>query len=132
MNKYSIDQLRKEHNAMLDSIEIDMAADELLRRFNLPTRTAKRKSKRIAAQDQELYFIRCGDTVKIGRATYPEMRLTELQTGAPGRLYLLAHFPNMGHKEKECHKRLAHLRVHGEWFWHTEEIDALIKELENG
>lgn len=77
---------------------------------------------------QELYFIACGDLVKIGRSVDPASRLTALATGAPGELRLLATFPNLGARESECHRRLQHLKVHGEWFLRTGEVDSLIRE----
>ncbi len=81
---------------------------------------------------KSLYFALCGDAVKIGVSSSPESRLDALQVGAPSKLYLLATIPEMGKKEAECHRRLAHLQLHGEWFRYTEEVDNLIKELQNG
>lgn len=79
---------------------------------------------------KSLYFVACGDTVKVGVSNYPEVRMEALQTGASGKLTLVASIPNAGHRENECHKKLAHLRLYGEWFWYTEEVNALIKELQ--
>jgi len=76
-----------------------------------------------------LYFAKCGDAVKIGVSRDPEVRLDELQCGAPGKLVLLAVIPGAGTRERECHRRLTHLHIHGEWFRHTEEVDSLIAEL---
>ena len=52
-----------------------------------------------------------------------------LATPAPFSVDLIASLPRAGHREAECHKRLSHLRVHGEWFRYTEEVDALIEDL---
>lgn len=79
--------------------------------------------------EKALYFAQCGDAVKIGVSSTPDVRVETLQTGAPGRLTLLAVIPKSGDKEADCHKTLNHLRIHGEWFRYTEEIDALIREL---
>lgn len=76
-----------------------------------------------------LYFIGCGDAVKIGRSKDPSARLDSLATGAPGKLRLIAKVPNAGHREGYCHKALAEFRIHGEWYRHTSEVDALIKEM---
>lgn len=81
------------------------------------------------AQNKYLYFIGCGDVVKIGMSSDPNARLEILATGAPGKLELIAMIPKAGNLEARCHKRLAHLHIHGEWFRHTSEIDILIKEL---
>lgn len=80
-------------------------------------------------KNKYLYFIQCADVVKIGVASYPQDRMKRLQTGAPAPLVLLASIPKAGHREAECHKRLAHLHVHGEWFRYTSEVNDLIGEL---
>ncbi|KKN44193.1 hypothetical protein LCGC14_0695400, partial [marine sediment metagenome] len=49
--------------------------------------------------------------------------------GAPGQLVLKCQIPNAGHRENECHKRLAHLHLYGEWYHYTEDIDTLIKTI---
>lgn len=77
-----------------------------------------------------LYFIQCGDAVKIGISGSPSARLEALATGAPGKLYLIAMIEKSGHREKECHNRLSHLHIHGEWFRYTNEVDELIKEFQ--
>lgn len=81
------------------------------------------------AKNKALYFIACGDAVKIGMSSHPEDRLDRIAVGAPGKLRLLAKIPNMGHRESECHRRLKHLHTRGEWFRYTEEVDALISGL---
>jgi len=84
------------------------------------------------AVHKHLYFIGCGDAVKIGVSNDPEQRMIDLSTGAPGPLKLLASFPGKGGKEGEYHKLLKHIHLHGEWFRHTYEVDSLIKELQYG
>lgn len=91
-------------------------------RYNLPDLSRLKVNK-------ALYFVRCGDAVKIGVSVDPNVRLEALQTGAPGKLTLMAVIPKAGPRENECHQRLEHLRIHGEWFRYGFEIDALIKEL---
>lgn len=81
------------------------------------------------AQNKHLYFMGCGDAVKIGISSDPDARMEVLQTGAPGGMTLLATIPNSGHLEATCHNRLAHLQISGEWYRHTFEVDALIREL---
>lgn len=76
-----------------------------------------------------LYFIACGDAVKVGVSSDPENRMKELRAGAPGPLRIVAKFEQRGRDEGALHKRIAHLRLYGEWFRHTEEVDALIREL---
>lgn len=79
--------------------------------------------------NKSLYFAQCGDAIKIGVSSDPNVRIETLQTGAPGKVTLVAAIQKAGDKESECHRRLAHLRIHGEWFRYTEEIDQLIQEL---
>lgn len=81
------------------------------------------------AKNKYLYFIACGDAVKIGMSSDPTSRIETLAVGAPGQLYLIAMIPNMGHRENEFHKRFTHLHLRGEWFKYTNEIHELIKEL---
>jgi hypothetical protein len=80
-------------------------------------------------KNKYLYFIQCGDKVKIGVSSDPESRKGSLQTGAPGKLHVIASLEKMGDKENFCHKRLSHLHISGEWFRYTDEVDALIDEL---
>jgi hypothetical protein len=44
-------------------------------------------------------------------------------------LRLIAKFFQKGNLEKDCHKKLNHLRINREWFRYTEEVDRLIEEL---
>ena len=77
---------------------------------------------------QSLYFVQCGNAVKIGGAVNVERRLKSLATSAIGPLRLLAVIEGAGAYELECHKRLAHLHIHGEWFRYNVQIEALIQE----
>jgi Meiotically up-regulated gene 113 len=98
--------------------------EEALRNARLQTGTRKPFANRY------LYFARCGDAVKIGVSDNPERRLREMQTGSPGMIVLLAVIKNAGHSELDCHRRLAHLHITGEWFRHTDEVNRLILELQ--
>ncbi|MFE5588408.1 GIY-YIG nuclease family protein [Kitasatospora sp. NPDC056531] len=55
-------------------------------------------------------------TVKIGRSTDPEGRLTALQAGSPVALLLAATFPGGPRLERHLHKEFGSYRIHGEWF----------------
>lgn len=96
----------------------------------LKARTRETGINRLA-RNKSLYFIACGDAVKIGMSSNPESRLESLATGAPGPLILLAQIPCAGHRETECHHRLTHLHLHGEWYFYTHEVTLLIKEIQN-
>ncbi len=78
---------------------------------------------------QDLYFLKCHDYIKIGISSECEKRMADLQVGNPYKLSLFAIIKLKGSLETECHRRLKHLFVRGEWFKHTPEIDELIMEL---
>ena len=73
-----------------------------------------------------IYFVQ-GDThVKIGRTTNLTVRLTALQAASPVPLRLLATLTEGATDEATLHRRFAHLRVHGEWFQQTAELQAFV------
>lgn len=54
--------------------------------------------------------------VKIGIASDPKRRLSQIQTGNPEKLVILAVFHGNARTERELHKRFAARRKSGEWF----------------
>jgi hypothetical protein len=58
------------------------------------------------------------DMYKIGSAGYPAKRLSQLQTGSPVELELVAEkeFEDHERQEKLMHEKWSKLRSHGEWF----------------
>jgi len=76
-----------------------------------------------------VYFIRCGEYVKIGYSINPLQRLTDLQTGMPYRLEILASEWGTPEDEKFYHAKFKHLRHVGEWFHRTDELSAFIATL---
>ncbi len=77
-----------------------------------------------------VYFIQAcsGGPVKVGFATDMDRRLSELQVGSPVRLWALAKIPGTRADEREIHRRLAPSASHGEWFWPSDELEALLVE----
>lgn len=69
------------------------------------------------------------DKVKIGFATNLADRLRNLQTACPVPLKLLAVVAGGDEVELELHRRFAHLRSHGEWFFLTTEVRNAIERL---
>jgi hypothetical protein len=70
-------------------------------------------------ETSSVYFILAEETnrVKIGFSNEPERRLSDLQTGSPCTLRMLAVFPsNSVGTEKALHAKFAKQRVNGEWF----------------
>lgn len=77
-----------------------------------------------------VYFIGTDDgRVKIGYSTDPEARLVALQTGAAGRLSLIAKMPGRYEDEKNLHIRFGRHRLRGEWFRHAGDLRNFIAAL---
>lgn len=76
----------------------------------------------------DLYFIQCGDAVKIGRAKDVWVRLANMQANNPVELNCLCRLPNRGWEERQWHERFAHLLIRGEWYrWVPEIAKAIAK-----
>lgn len=54
--------------------------------------------------------------IKIGYSASPKDRLTQLQTGSPVPLQLLASWPGSVERERRVHRYLSQFRQTGEWF----------------
>lgn len=70
-----------------------------------------------------VYFIRNGDTVKIGYSANPEKRMAQLQTGAAHKLELLGQVPGTPLTERMYHQRFSNVHIRGEMF----ELDGPIR-----
>lgn len=75
-----------------------------------------------------VYFIQCGNYIKIGHADDPERRLRELQTGNPNKLELLGYVSGDIVREREIHFTFADFRTDGEWFELTTDILAYLQQ----
>ena len=83
-----------------------------------------------------IYFIKCGDFVKIGKAKDVAARMKDLQIGNPYPLELLITIKEDFISEKDVHKFLIekNQQHQGEWFYYGEEIISfidLIKKYDN-
>jgi hypothetical protein len=78
-----------------------------------------------------IYFIQSGksDLVKIGYAADPQTRLRQLQCGNPEPLRLIATKDGEKDAEGQWHRRLAHLRVRGEWFRWCDEMRTHVRPM---
>ena len=63
-----------------------------------------------------VYFISCGDHIKIGFSTRPLDRLRALQTSHPDALEIVGTMRGTRALETKLHKRFADTRERGEWF----------------
>jgi len=75
-----------------------------------------------------VYFITCRalGAVKIGCAEEPWNRLGNLQAGCPLELKLEATMKGSFQEERQFHEKFAAIRMRGEWFRITPEIEALM------
>ena len=73
------------------------------------------------------YVVQCSESkrVKIGRSKDLGQRLSNLQTGSPTRLNLIAI---LDVDEMRAQGELAMHRLHGEWFEWTREVAAYVRE----
>ena len=84
-----------------------------------------------------IYYIGCHETerVKIGYTRgNPLARLTQLQTGSPTRLALIAVESGDRDTERQLHEEFQAHHIHGEWFSLCEELTTrmmLLVWLEN-
>jgi hypothetical protein len=85
-----------------------------------------------------VYFLRCGNFVKIGKTTYGSLnnRISALQTGNPDPMILIGLIPDKTYTtsksscalEYDLHNRFSHLRKTGEWFEWSHEIQDFLRE----
>lgn len=98
--------------------EVAAAHEHLRSEFRSPNRSGCR-----------VYFIQCGEFVKIGTATDVAARLLSLQTANPLPLVLLATERGFVPRERELHRQFAALRHANEWFRYEGELKAYIEGL---
>lgn len=77
----------------------------------------------------KIYFIRCGEFVKIGKAKNPFHRKHNLQIGSPFLLELLGWFEAEASEEQRLHQKLLGHHVRGEWFRWCDEIEKIVATL---
>lgn len=82
------------------------------------------------APNEFVYFLGAGPFVKIGKTNgRPDARISELQTGCPFPMTLLAHLKGGLRLESSLHSRFRYLRVreNGEWFHNKGELADFIQ-----
>lgn len=65
---------------------------------------------------------------KIGYSEAIDERISQMQCHNHHHLRLLGHIPGGRRLEKAWHKKVAHLRVSGEWFSYTEDLKSEIEK----
>lgn len=78
-----------------------------------------------------VYFVQCagGGPIKIGHSTSPDGRLSQMQTGSPYVLRVVATMRGGIEVERTLHRAFAKDRLHGEWFNPSRELMAFIDEI---
>lgn len=90
---------------------------------------AQTRGLSVGASLGTVYFVKCGDFIKIGVAENDlDRRLRNLQCANPLPLELIATCAGGYRKERAFHKQFAALRVRDEWF----RFDGVLKEFVEG
>lgn len=84
------------------------------------------------SEDKRVYFIRCGEFVKIGFSICPELRLATIQAVLPHEAVLMGSIPGARKREREIHTRFAHLHHRGEWYRLEPELRRAISSMIRG
>lgn len=74
-----------------------------------------------------VYFLRCGDFVKIGFSKNPKGRARALAASLPFQIELAAAYPGTFFHEQKLHRLFAPHRARGEWFRLHADIAAVIE-----
>lgn len=83
--------------------------------------------QRTLTGDIVIYFIQCGEFVKIGFSEKPDERVRTIATSTPHGATVLAVYPGTRQDECRLHRRLAAHRHCREWFRYCEEIAEIVK-----
>ena len=86
------------------------------------------KAKRVP---NHLYFVQCGEYVKIGIAADVRKRVRDMEMHNPYEMKILHVMPGKRKEEKELHKRFATYRRRNEWFWFEGELREYVEGLLN-
>lgn len=70
----------------------------------------------------KIYFIKCGDSIKIGFSKNPWARCSMLKTGMPEEPILLGYFNGSLVDEKKLHSRFSSIKVNREWYKATDDL----------
>jgi hypothetical protein len=84
------------------------------------------------ADGDDLYFVRCRDAVKIGRATDVFPRLVQIQAHNPVDVDCLCRLPGRGFEERQWHAYFRDLWIRGEWFEWVPELAAAVELARKG
>lgn len=76
---------------------------------------------------ERVYFIECGDAIKIGRSRDVSCRAQSLGTGASRELRVLGTVPGGAAVEASFHRAWHSIHIHGEWFKKCPDLLSYIR-----
>lgn len=77
-------------------------------------------------KQRHVYFIQCGDFIKIGTAIDVGARIRSIRASNPHPIEVLRVIPADDALEKDLHKRFAQSRHRGEWFKPSQDLADFI------
>lgn len=115
----------------------ELGAFQLGRLWRVPQAAIDEYQARNVEREQDrshhrVYFIRCGDYVKIGVTGNIEGRLKALQTANALLLELLTHIPGSYEDEHRLHAQFAALHHRDEWFRYEAELREYVERATRG
>lgn len=137
LKKHPVPILRAGHKKLFDDAAM-RAIRALMRDPNAPRELIdvlvpppKNRLERLLDSDKRnregfIYFIACGDLVKIGFSRNVKMRMAELQTGSPHKLSLVHVERGKEQDERAFHRAFEQHRHSGEWFKFEGALKAFI------
>ncbi len=130
-------QTRTEAIAAIHALGIRVSKTYLYGTFGIPEKPALDpsevakigKQKPFRQRKQFVYFIRNGNTVKIGHSHSPHKRMAAMRTANHAKLEMLAITDGGTMRERVLHKKFTKFRLSGEWFTLAPEIAKYISGL---
>ena len=129
-------QTRTEAIAAIHALGIRVSKTYLYGTFGIPEKpaldpseVAKIGKQRMTRRRTYVYFIRNGNTVKIGHSHSPHKRMASMRTANHAKLEMLAITDGGAMRERVLHKRFAKFRLSGEWFTLAPDITKYISGL---
>lgn len=100
-------------------------------RAALVAQEPKRAKRSASLKCEHVYFLKAGSFLKIGKCTgHPVARVTNLQTGCPYPIEIVAYIPGGLLLERELHARFSHHHAYGEWFRLADDLEFYVNSLE--
>mgnify|MGYP001585986666 CR=1 FL=1 len=113
---------------------VGLVINSLLDRYSISCSDMKWKvdennANEITCSDY-VYFLKAGRFIKIGKTTgSPSARISQLQTGCPFHITLIAYIRGGIKEESQLHKRFKKYKTHGEWFFLDGELSEFIESI---